>query len=159
MRGWALLAVFCCLQPLAAFAGSGRQTMTVVADYDYRPVCRWLEQNAAYVEESADVQILSTAGDVVTLRKQTKRGVYVFTIQRSAQPGTYSGQFVQRISGTLTAYSYLVTLVRLPERKTELTITMEAAVSDANSVAINIELRRSLRLLRTALEQYLHRRL
>jgi hypothetical protein len=148
-----LAVCFAC--PTLGTASWGRQSDTIEVDYEYRAVSRWLEQNATPVMESTGAQVIKTVGDIVTLRKETKNGVQVFRLKCQAGAGFYRAAFVDRKTGELTDYTYEIKLAPLPNRRTQITITMTATAESAGSVAVNIELRKSLRGLRDFLQQYL----
>ena len=89
------------------------------------------------------------------MRIETKYGTQTFRIRRSGQRGDYQATFVDRSAGTLTNYTYRIQVTSLEGRRSQVEITMTAFSEDANGVAVNIELRRSLRMMRTFLEQSL----
>jgi hypothetical protein len=136
-------------------AGFGRQTLTVEADYSYPAVCRWIEQNVDAIQRSSGAKILATHGDVVTLRFDTKYGMQTFRIRRSDRRGDYRAIFVDRSTGTLTDYTYHIQVTALEGGRAQVDITMTAFSEEANGVSVNIELRKSLRTIRTFLEQSL----
>jgi hypothetical protein len=136
-------------------AGFGRQALTVEADYNYPAVCRWIEQNVDAIQENAGAKILKTHGDVVTVQFDTKYGMQTFRIRRSSRRGDYRATFVDRSAGTLTDYTYHIQVTALEGGRSQVDITMTAFSEEANGVSVNIELRKSLRLLRTFLEQRL----
>ncbi len=136
-------------------AGFGRQTLTVEADYNYPAVCRWIEENVDAIQKNAGAKILATHGDVVTLQFDTKYGMQTFRIRRSDRRGDYRATFVDRAAGSLTDYTYHIQVTGLEGGRSQVEITMTAFSEEANGVSMNIELRKSLRLLRTFLEQRL----
>jgi hypothetical protein len=136
-------------------AGYGRQSLIVEADYDYASVCRWIERNVDAIQKSSGAKILETHARVVTLQFETKYGTQTFRIRRSGQRGDYQASLLDRSSGTLTNYTYRIQVTSLEGRRSQVEITMTAFSEDANGVAVNIELRRSLRMMRTFLEQSL----
>ena len=136
-------------------AGFGRQTLVVEADYDSASVCRWIERNVDAIQKSSGAKILETHARVVTLQFETKYGTQTFRIRRSGERGDYRASFVDRSAGTLTNYTYHIQVTGLEGRRSQVEITMTAFSEDANGVAVNIELRKSLRLMRTFLEQSL----
>jgi hypothetical protein len=136
-------------------AGYGRQVLIVEADYDYASVCRWIERNVDAIQKSSGAKILETHASVVTVQIETKYGTQTFRIRRSGQRGDYQASFLDRSSGTLTNYSYRIQVTSLEGRRSQVEITMTAFSEDANGVSVNIELRKSLRMMRTFLEQSL----
>jgi hypothetical protein len=136
-------------------AGHGRQTLIVEADYGYESVCRWIEQNADAIQKNSGVKILQTVGSVVTLQIETKYGTEVFRIRRSGARGDYRASFVDRSAGTLTNYSYRFLVTSLEGGRSQVEVTMTAFSEDHNGVSVNIELRKSLRMMRTFLEHSL----
>ena len=136
-------------------AGYGHQTLVVEADYDAESVCRWIERNVDAIQENSGAKILATHGSVVTVQIETKYGTQTFRIRRSGQRGDYRASFVDRSTGTLTNYAYRIQVTSLEGRRSQIEITMTAFSEDANGVAVNIALRKSLRLMRTFLEQSL----
>jgi hypothetical protein len=143
--------------PTLGIAGSGRQSDTIEVDYDYRVVGRWLEHNADAVQESTGVQVVKTVDDLVTLRKETKHGLQVFRLRREGGRGLYRATFVDRSAGELTDYTYEIRLSPLTNHRTQVTITMTASTENAYSVSVNIELRKSIRGLRSFLQEHLLR--
>ena len=141
----------------ACRAGYGRQTLVVEADYDEAAVCRWIERNADAIQKSTGAKILDTHGDLITLQIDTKYGKQTFRIRRSGGRGDYVGTFVDRSTGTLTDYSYHIKVTSLGRRRSQIEVTMTATSENVNGVSVNIELRKSLRLMRSFLEQYLTR--
>ena len=148
------IAILACTTLAAA---SGRQTMVIVADRDFRTVAAWLEKNADFIEESAGAMIADSSRTQVTLTKETKHGPQTFVIRRRGHDGKYLGTFVRSIEGDVTNYACQITLQRLSPRQTEITVQMAATVEGRNSVEINVELRRSLRGIENALNKYLCR--
>lgn len=148
------LAISALLAP-SCRAGYGRQTLIVEADYDSASVCRWIERNVDAIQKSSGAKILETHARVVTLQFETKYGTQTFRIRRSGERGDYRASFVDRSSGTLTNYSYRIQVTSLEGRRSQVEITMTAFSEDANGVSVNIELRKSLRMMRTFLEQSL----
>jgi len=138
-----------------AQAGQGRQTDTIEVDYDYRTVCRWIEKNAKQLETSTGADVIETAGDIITLSKETKYGREVFRIERSSREGRYSGRFVDRSVGSLCDYGYDVIVQPIEMGRSQITITMTAESGEASGVAIAVELRRSIRGVRAFLQKYL----
>jgi len=138
-------------------AGYGRQTMVVEADYDETAVCHWIEHNADAIQKSTGAKILDTHGDVVTLEIDTKYGTQTFRIRRTGRRGDYVGTFVDRSTGTLTDYGYRMKVTSVDGGRSQIEITMTATSENNNGVAVNIELRKSLRLMRSFLEHYLTR--
>jgi len=136
-------------------AGYGHQTLVVEADYDAASVCRWIERNVDAIQKSSGAKILETHASIITLQFETKYGTQTFRIRRSGERGDYRASFVDRSSGTLTNYSYRIQVTSLEGRRSQIEITMTAFSEDANGVSVNIELRRSLRMMRTFLEQSL----
>ena len=67
------------------------------------------------------------------------------------------GTFVDRSTGTLTNYAYRMKVTSLDGGRSQIEVTMTATSETVNGVAVNIELRKSLRLMRSFLEQYLTR--
>ncbi len=138
-------------------AGYGRQTLVVEADYGEGAVCRWIEHNADAIQKSTGAKILDTHGDLVTLQIDTKYGTQTFRIRRTGRRGDYVGTFVDRSTGTLTNYAYRMKVTSLDGGRSQIEVTMTATSETVNGVAVNIELRKSLRLMRSFLEQYLTR--
>jgi hypothetical protein len=143
--------------PMPNVAGSGRQSDTIEVDYEVHVVGRWLEHNADAVEESTGAQVVKTVDDLVTLRKETKHGLQIFRLRREGGSGLYRARFVDRSAGELTDYAYEIKLSPLPNRRTEITVTMTATTEKAYSVSVNIELRKSIRGLRSFLQDHLRR--
>ncbi|HEV7998508.1 MAG TPA: hypothetical protein VGP63_01435 [Planctomycetaceae bacterium] len=143
--------------PAPSRAGSGRQSDTIEVDYDSRVVGRWLERNADALQESTGAHVVKTVADVVTLRKETKHGVQIFRMRREGSNGLYRAAFVDRSAGELTDYTYEIRLSPLSDHRTEITVTMTAATEKAYGVSVNIELRKSIRGLRSFLQEHLRR--
>jgi hypothetical protein len=141
----------------ACRAGYGRQTMVVEADYDEAAVCHWIEHNADAIQKSTGAKILDTHGDLVTLEIDTKYGTETFRIRRTVRHGDYVGTFVDRSTGTLSDYAFRMKVTSLEGGRSQIEITMTATSENNNGVAVNIELRKSLRLMRSFLEHYLTR--
>ncbi len=125
------------------------------ADYSYPAVCRWIEQNVDTIQKSSGAKILATHGEVVTVQFETKYGTQTFRIRRTGRRGDYRAAFVDRSAGTLTDYTYHIRVTGLEGGRAQVEITMTAFSEEANGVSVNIELRKSLRTLRTFLEQSL----
>jgi hypothetical protein len=141
--------------PTPGLAGSGRQSDTIEVDYGYRAVSRWLERNEQAVEESTGAQVIQTTGNLVTLQKQTKRGLQVFRLRREGNGGIYRGTFVDRSAGELTDYTYQIKLSPISNGRTQIDVTMTATTEQSYSVSVNVELRKSIRGLRTFLQEHL----
>jgi hypothetical protein len=136
-------------------AGFGRQSMTVSADYEPGAVCRWLETHVDQIIQSTGADILQSRGDLIELRVRTKQGDQTMTLRRQIQPGVYSATFV---NGTLEDYIFRIRVAPAEEGNgSELTVETSATVSDVSGISINIELRRSLRMIRGYLETHLRR--
>jgi hypothetical protein len=150
------LVIGACLAS-ACRAGYGRQTLVVEADYDEAAVCHWIEHNADAIQKSTGAKILETHGDLVTMQFDTKYGTQTFRVHRTVRHGNYLGKFVDRSTGTLTDYSCEVKVTSLDRGRSQIEVTMTAMSETNNGVAVNIELRKSLRLMRSFLEQYLTR--
>jgi hypothetical protein len=153
----AALVAFVFAFPAQVRAGSGRQSDSIEVDYEYRTVCRWLERNEEALEESSGARVIKTAGDLVTLEKDTKRGLQVFRLRREASRGVYRASFVDRSVGELTDYTYQIKLSPISNGRTQIDVTMTAKAENAYSVSINVELRRSIRGLRAFLQEHLRR--
>lgn len=149
----AILVAASVARPTVGQAGSGRQSDTIEVDSDYRTVCHVLERNEKAAEESTGAEVLKTAGDFVTLRKETKRGPQVFRLRREANRGIYRASFIDRSEGELTDYTYEIRVSPLPNHRSQITVTMTATAERAYSVTVNIELRRSIRGLRAFLQE------
>ena len=143
--------------PTLGRAGAGRQSDTIEVDYEYRAVCRWLERNEQALEESSGAQVIKTAGDLVTLQKDTKHGLQVFRLRREGGGGVYRASFVDRSAGELTDYTYEIKVSPISNGRTQIDVTMTARAEKAYSVSVNVELRRSIRGLRAFLQQHLRR--
>ena len=143
--------------PASSRAGVGRQSDTIEVDYEYRTVSRWLERNEEALEESTGARVIKTVGDLVTLQKDTKHGLQIFRIRREAGHGIYRASFVDRSAGELTDYTYQIKLSPISNGRTQIDVTMTATAEDAYSVSVNVELRRSIRGLRTFLQEHLRR--
>jgi hypothetical protein len=141
----------------SSWAGSGRQSDTIEVDYEYPVVCRWLEHNEEAIEESTGARVIRTAGDVITLQKETKHGLQVFRVKRTGTRGNYRASFVDRSVGELTDYNYRIKLSPISNGRTQIEITMSATAEQAYSVSVNVELRRSIRGLRAFLQDHLNR--
>jgi hypothetical protein len=147
----------CLASPTQGIGGSGRQSDTIEVDYEYHVVARWLERNEVALEESTGAQVIHTAGSIVTLQKETKRGLQVFRLKREVNGGTYRASFVDRSEGELTDYTYQIKLSPISNGRTQIDITMSATAEKAYSVSVNVELRRSIRGLRAFLQEHLRR--
>jgi hypothetical protein len=143
------ICLVCALALAAApvSAGSGRQTLVLTVGHSPASLCRWLEANADAIEESAGAEVLATKGHFAKLSKTTKYGTQVFVVHRTGKAGKYSGTFVRSISGDLTAYQFTLEVSPAAEGST-ITLTMSAETPNANGVAVNVELRKSLRGIR-----------
>ncbi|HUE16033.1 MAG TPA: hypothetical protein VMR25_17815 [Planctomycetaceae bacterium] len=150
------LAVFLAY-PALGLCGSGRQSDTIEVDYEYRVVRGWLERNEQALEESTGARVLRTDGNLVTLEKETKRGLQVFRLKREVTGGIYRASFVDRSAGELTDYTYQIKLSPISNGRTQIEITMTATAEKAYTVSVNVELRRSLRGLRSFLQEHLTR--
>ena len=157
LRSVFLALVFGALLTATCRAGYGRQTLVVEADYGEGAVCHWIEHNADAIQKSTGAKILDTHGDLVTLQIDTKYGTQTFRIRRTGRRGDYVGTFVDRSTGTLTNYAYRMKVTSLDGGRSQIEVTMTATSETVNGVAVNIELRKSLRLMRSFLEQYLTR--
>lgn len=153
----AACVVVCLACPTQGIGGSGRQSDTIEVDYEYRVVARWLERNEVALVESTGAQVIQTAGSIVTLQKETKRGLQVFRVKRRVSDGIYLASFVDRSEGELTDYTYQIKLSSISNGRTQIDITMSATAEKAYSVSVNVELRRSIRGLRAFLQEHLRR--
>jgi hypothetical protein len=141
---------------LPVVAGQGRQTLVVETSYDYGTVCRWLERNADRVRESSGAMTVGRDGTTSTVQSETKRGIEVFRIRQYGAKGRYRAVFVQSLKGSVTDFECHIDIRPLPENRTsEMTVVLIAAASNSNSVEINVELRKSLRLMRTYIQSRL----
>jgi hypothetical protein len=138
-------------------AGDGRQTMAIEADFPYRSVYKWVKENADSIEESTGAEVVEKFGHAVNVLKSTKYGVQRFTLGRSASDNLFDARFVERQAGTITDYDCTLVLTALPGHRTKIEVTMTASDSAHGTLAINVELRKSLRGMRTFLEKYLCR--
>ena len=143
--------------PTPGLAGSGRQSDTIEVDYKFRVVCRWLERNEEALAESTGARVIQTVGNLVTLQKETKHGLQVFRLKREGSGGIYRASFVDRSAGELTAYTYEIKLSPISNDRTQIDVTMTASAEKAYSVSVNVELRKSIRGLRTFLQEHLRR--
>jgi hypothetical protein len=141
--------------PTLGLGGSGRQSDTIEVDYEYRVVRRWLEGNEQALQESTGARVLRTDGNLVTLEKETKHGLQVFRLKRVVTGGIYRASFVDRSAGELTDYTYQIKLSPISNGRTQIEITMTATAEKAYTVTVNVELRRSLRGLRSFLQEHL----
>ncbi|HET6325439.1 MAG TPA: hypothetical protein VFG04_12240 [Planctomycetaceae bacterium] len=151
----AAFLMICLAVPETGRAGNGRQSDTIEVDYEIRVVSRWLERNADAVQESTGAQVIKTVDDVVTLRKETKHGLQVFRLRREGGGDLYRASFVDRSAGELTDYTYEIKLSPLANRRTQIAVTMTATTAKSYGVSVNIELRKSIRGLRSFLQEHL----
>jgi len=155
LRTLLLALSICALLGDCCRAGHGRQTLVVEADYGYAAVCKWVEEHADAIQKSTGARIVDTRGPIVTLQIETKYGTETFRIRRSGQRGDYRAKFIDRSTGSLTDYTYDIQVTTLEGGRSQLEVTMSAYSEEVNGVAVNVELRKSLRRMRTFLEQHL----
>lgn len=141
-----------------ALAGEGRQTLTTEADFPYRTVRNWVEGHQDQIIEATGAEITDKPGDdLVSLLKVTKYGTQRFVVRQTGGKGVYRLDWVSRQEGGSTGYTCELSLKPLPGRRTEITVTMTGGDENASSIAVNIELRRSLRGIRDYLDKHLKR--
>ncbi len=144
--------------PTPNMAGSGRQSDTIEVDDEAHVVGRWLEPQRGRRRGEHGVPQKSSKPSMISSRcKETKHGLQIFRLRREGGSGLYRARFVDRSAGELTDYAYEIKLSPLPNRRTEITITMTASTENAYSVSVNIELRKSIRGLRSFLQDHLRR--
>lgn len=140
---------------LPVVAGQGRQTLVVDTDYSYPAVCNWVEKHTNQIEESSGSKIIETLGPIATLQRESKLGLELFRVQRTGKRGDYQAKLVQSIKGSMDYFECHIQVEETSQRQSRVTVVMIAANSNANSVQINVELRKSLR----GMQNYLTRKL
>jgi hypothetical protein len=157
MQPLALLATWLCLVASSS-AGQGRQRAEVDSEYKYETTCQWIEDNADLIQRRSGSDIVSSDGEFLILsRKDKDREEILIKIQRSGSRGDYRGKMAQCLRGRLTGFSYWIKVIPLTKNQSRVTVTLSASSEDVNGVALNVDLRKSVRRLQTLLEESLSR--
>jgi hypothetical protein len=138
-----------------ALAGQGRQEIVIEVNHNRTAVCNWIELKHRLVEESTGAKVVAIDYSTVIFSKETKYGLEVFNLRRYGSLGDYRGRFTSSLRGNLRDFGYRIVVSPISDTKSEIRILMIATCEETSSVAVNIELRKSLRLMREFLTQHL----
>jgi hypothetical protein len=145
---------------VASVAAAGEATVTdeFVIEAPFARVTEWVDSSASKIRESCNVELVEQAADVLTLKRQNNRGLWVWkqreSVTRSKGRFTYVSSLVESLEGGISRLDGTVTIEEVGGR-TKVSAKTAAVVDGIRDRDVQFDLRARARRVKNIMQENL----